>query len=337
MEKSINSDPVQVALASEDNYFCGLLVTGASIAHFAAASADLCFTILDCGISNKNFQLFESIIREQHGKTVIRRLVLSEADFRCFPDWHGNKAAYARLKLPELLKDISHIIYCDCDFLWIADIAKLWGVRNKNIPLFSTRDLNQAVKKAEQSWYRSHGLEVNIEKYFCSGLSFFNLELFRKQGLSRKAIEFVLAHPDLGSADQTALNAVLNGTQSIVNQSWQRFSRDSPIETLVAPMALHYAGDVPWKISKRSHMLTDVQLLWFRFNASIRRISLWQSLRLHYSAFDIIFYRITFKTIMCVPFFRWAFNLMLSKTGRWGFYERMGHEQFKQLMHLLTF
>ena len=219
----------------------------------------------------------------------------------------------------------------------MADIAKLWEMRSDNVPFMSTKDLNETIKAVEFNWYKDRSVDVNMDKYFCAGLSFFNLSEFRKHEFASKAITFVHAHPDVGSADQTALNVTLNGAQKIIDQSWQRFSRDSPIETLFAPMALHYAGDVPWKISKRSHMLTDVQLLWFRFNASIRGISLWQSLRLHYSAIEIILNRIIFKTIMNVPIFRWVFNRILARTGRWGFYEKMEKKQFNNLMQLLTF
>ena len=329
---------IEIALASENNYFCGLLVTGASIAHFAAPNAVLSFTILDNGISDGNFSFFERVVNSQHSRSTIRRIKLSEKDMSKFPDWHGNKTAYARLMLPDLLhKDITHIIYCDVDFLWMADIAKLWEKRDDNLPFVSAKDLNPAIKCGEAYWYKRHGLDVDIDNYFCTGLSFFNLSQFRERGLAQKAIEFVLSHPDVGSADQTALNAVINGEQKIVEQCWQRFSRDSPVETLVAPMALHYAGDVPWKISKRSHMLTDVQLLWFKFNASIRGISLWQSLKLHYSVFEIIFNRLMFKVVIGVPPFRWVFDWLLAKTGRWGFYEKMEWRQFRDLMRLLTF
>lgn len=328
---------VNVALASENNYFCGLLVTAASIAHFAKPNIVLDFTILDNGISDENFLLFERTLRSLHGQLSIHRVRLSKSEMAAFPDWHGNKAAYSRLMLPDILpENVRHIVYCDVDFLWLADISQLWDERRDDVPFISARDLNPFIKRVEHKWYKTIGLEVDMDRYFCSGLSFFNVAMFRDEGLSKRAIDFVLAHPDVGSADQTALNAVLAGRQKIVDQRWQRFSRDSPIETLAAPMALHYAGDVPWKISKRSHMLTDVQLLWFRFDASIRGITLWRSLRMHYSLLEIVLYRITFRIVMGVPVFRRAFNWLLAKTGRWPFYEKMERGQFRDLMKLLT-
>lgn len=331
-------EKIEIALASENNYFCGLLITAASIAHFADSDVTLSFTILDNGITDSNYLQLERTLLSQHKHCILNRIKISEQDFSGLPLWHGNRTTWARLLLPKLLSaEVKHIIYSDVDFLWIADIAELWSKKDNVIPFISTKDLNSTIKKGEDNWYKARNIEVDMENYFCAGLSFFNLSYFRENDTAQKAIDFALQHPDVGSPDQTSLNAVLTGRHKIIDQQWQRFSRDSPVETLLAPMALHYAGDVPWKISKRSRMITDVQLLWFRFNASIRKITLWQSLRLHYSAIEIIIYRLLFKLIMGTPPLRWGFNRFLSLTGRWGFYERLNKKQFKTLLDLLTF
>jgi lipopolysaccharide biosynthesis glycosyltransferase len=328
---------VEIALASENNYFCGLLVTATSIAHFADQNTVLSFTILDNGISDSNYSFLEKTILERHKRSILQRIKISDANFSGLPLWHGNKAAYARLLLPKLLPDnVTHIIYSDVDFLWMADITNLWDMKNDEIPFISAKDLNEIIKSGESRWCKTRNIHIDMENYFCSGLSFFNLSFFRKNNTAQKIINLILQYPDIGSPDQTALNVVLNGRHKIVDQCWQRFSRDSPVETITAPMALHYAGDAPWIISKRSRMITDIQLLWFRHNASIRKITLWQSLRLHYSTVEIITYRILFKLIMNTPL-RWAFNLFLAKTGRWGFYEQLKKNQFKILMSQLTF
>ena len=116
---------IEIALASENNYFCGLLVTGASIAHFAAPDAELNFTILDNGISDINFSFFEDSITSQHKKSTIHRLKMSENDMSSFPDWHGNKATYARLKLPELLsEDITHVMSISYGWLTLRNYGK---------------------------------------------------------------------------------------------------------------------------------------------------------------------------------------------------------------------
>ena len=328
---------VEIALASENNYFCGLFVTATSIARFANNDCRLSFTILDVGISNDNYNLLVKTVLRFHHDSTFNRVHIKDEDLKDFPDWHGNKAAYARLLLPRIMpQSVSHVIYCDVDFLWQDDISELWNLRDDVSALISAKDVNSFVNKFESIWYASKGLKVDVSKYFCSGLSFFNLAIFRKENLDTKTIEFVRRYPDVGSADQTALNAILNGRQRLVNQKWQTFSRDSPIEEIEPPCVIHYAGDPPWKISHKSRMLTDVQLLWFRFNASAREISLWKSLRQHYSVFEIVVYRLVFFTIM-KTFLRSIFNMFMKHTGRWPFYEAMSRPHFKRAMKFLTF
>lgn len=328
---------VEIALASENNYFCGLFVTATSIARFANDDCRLSFTILDVGISNNNYNLLVKTVLRFHHDSTFNRVHIKDEELKDFPDWHGNKAAYARLLLPRIMpRSVSHVIYCDVDFLWQDDISELWNLRDDVSALISAKDVNSFVNKFESIWYASKGLKVDVSKYFCSGLSFFNLEIFRKENLDTKTIEFVRRYPDVGSADQTALNAILNGRQRLVNQKWQTFSRDSPIEEIEPPCVIHYAGDPPWKISRKSRMLTDVQLLWFRFNASAREISLWKSLRQHYSVFEIVVYRLVFFTIMKTVL-RSIFNMFMKHTGRWPFYEAMSRSHFKRAMKFLTF
>lgn len=44
-----------------------------------------------------------------------------------FQSFHGTgKTTYARLLLPDLLSDVTYVIYTDVDILWLADIAELW-------------------------------------------------------------------------------------------------------------------------------------------------------------------------------------------------------------------
>ncbi len=329
---------VEVALASESCYSCGLLVTMASIARYANQDCHLSFTILDTGITDENYNDILRTVNRLHENCSFQRVHIDENELDGFPVWHGNKTAFARLLLPRIMPaSVRHVIYCDVDFLWMIDIEELWMLRDEESPFISARDVNEVVRRWERRWYESVCVHVDMSKYFCTGISFFNLDAFRREDLSRQTIDFIFSHPDVGSADQTALNAVLGGRQKLVEQKWQIFSRDSPVEDIMPPCALHYAGDPPWKISRRSHMLTDVQLLWFRFDASIRGISVWRSLRRHYGPFRIVVSRIVFLVVMGTPPVRALFNAFMRATGRWGFYEKMSRKQFRFMMRFLTF
>ena len=315
-------EKIALALASDGNYFCGLFVTAASIARFADAKVELVFNILDGGISDEDWTYFVSRVKGLHKESEFRRIRLDEDRFAGFASWHGSKMTYARLLLPSLLPNDEFVVYCDVDFLWMDDVAKLWALRDRSVPLMSVPDVNETVKGWERAWFEGNGMVLDMTRYFCAGLILFNLRLFRAESLAEKSLAFIDAyHPPMN--DQAALNEVVKGRHVLLPIHWQLYSRDSPIESFVPPFVLHYAGDIPWKISKRSHMLTDVQLLWFVFDASIRGISAWRSLRRYYSACEIVFYRVTFKMVMGFPPLKATFDALMRKLGRWGFYEKL--------------
>lgn len=326
------SDRIAIALAADSNYFCGLMVTATSIARFAHKDAHLVFNILDGGIADSDFAFLEGRIKALHGRSEINRISVDDAQFDGFPIWHGSRMTYARLLLPRLLPDDDFVVYCDVDFLWMDDIADLWRIRDAAIPLMGTRDVNEVITSSENAWFERNGLKVDIGRYFCAGFVFVNLKVFREEGLAERALDLIRSHPDIPMNDQTALNAVVEGRHRLLPAKWQMFSRDSPIELFDRlPFVIHYAGDVPWKISKRSHMLTDIQLLWFHFDAAVRGISVWQSLRRHYSACEIVLNRVTFKMVMGFPPLKFAFDALMRKLGRWGFYEKLPPHVFADL------
>ena len=101
-------------------------------------------------------------------------------------------------------------------------------------------------------------------------------------------------------------------------------------------LVLHYAGEPPWSISNTSKMLTDTQLLWFCFDATIRGCTTWQSLRRYYSAMQIIISRLTFKIIMSTTITRHLFYWLLKSLGRWKFKETIPKKRFRKFMQQLT-
>ena len=188
----------------------------------------------------------------------------------------------------------------------------------------------------EREWFNRHGIPFNADRYFCSGLSFFNLEVFRKQDLTKSICMFLRKHQDLMLPDQTALNVLVGNEFGLLPQCWQVIPRHVPDSIFEDSIVLHYAGEPPWAISKVSKMLTDTQLLWFRFDATIRGCTTWQSLRRYYSAPRIILSRVVFKIIMSSKVTRHVFYRVLKSLGRWKFKEAIPRRRFKQLMEQLA-
>ena len=325
------SDTVEIALASDAQYFCGLLVTAASIAKFANPGTALSFNILDGGIQDKDYDYLLSCVTSINPKSTFTRhkLNLENTYLSKTSAYLGSKMTYARLLLPFLLPDCDYVIYSDIDILWLADIERVWKLRSPSCPYISSPESCRGTLEMEKRWFNEHGLAFTDGKYFCAGFSFFNLKLFREQDISLRVFDFLQRHGATNCADQTGLNAVLGSQVQLLPRNWQLFPRngisDSDIKSQVL---IHYAGEAPWRASRQTHLLTDTQLLWFRFDALIRGISLWQSLRMHYSQKVIILWRTLFGAISCGLGSR-LFRYYMYRSGRGCFNERLSSKATK--------
>lgn len=309
-------DIVEVALPSDQNYVCGLVATAASMAKYCDKSVTLCINVLDGGIHDDTFADFEKLITGIKPNTTFRRLKIDEHVFDGYPAWSGNRMTYARLMLSELLPDKDHVIYCDTDYLWLCDVTRLWRLRDDKVILQSSRDGVPQTEVRESAWYAANGFKFDPERYFCAGLSFYNLRLFREEKIIFQVSDFLVKHPDVEFADQTAMNVLLGERVRLLPQTWQLFSRDLTNEDLQKGCAIHFAGEVPWRrLGLWVNTITDTMLLWHKFNAGLRGISAWKSLRGWYSASEIIRRRMTFH-FATLPVVKHLFFLLLKLTGR---------------------
>jgi len=285
-------DTIEIALAANEPYFCGMLVTACSIAKFARNDCRLSFTILDGGIGVANRNFLEERLEHFHPETDVRYLEVNDDLFAAYPDWHGNKMAYARLMLPTALPDVDWIVYCDVDFLWLRDVAELWAERDEHIAFIGVQDLSELTRKSEKVWFENRGYPFDMDNYFCSGLCFMNLKAFREEHLVDRIMDVLDKHKDIQFPDQAALNIVTWGRRKLVDGCWQRFARNLTQEDLDSGVVIHHAGAIPWKReSHRINPLSDVILLWHQCNAEFRQLSVWRSLRMWFGPTYILWHR----------------------------------------------
>lgn len=119
--------------------------------------------------------------------------------------FHGNWMAYGRLLLPELLPDVSRVIYLDSDL-----------IVNVSLDLFSTlvpdSSAHALAAVSEEPFCESCDRELGIRlgldgnaPYFNSGVLYLNLDLWRDGRLTEECLQFAKKH---GVYDQSALNVV---------------------------------------------------------------------------------------------------------------------------------
>lgn len=282
---------VEIALASDDKYFQGLLVTAVSMVEHASGDAELSFNILDGGISQENFSFFEKRIAELNPLASINRITVDQLSLRQFPQYWSSKMTYARLLLPIVLSNVDFVIYSDVDFIWLADVSLLWQQRNEAVAILAPHDQMEETLSIEEQWFADHHMAFNRGQYFCAGLAILNLRKFREESYMMKVIGFLRDHEDVRFADQTALNAILLNDASLLDNKWHTLTACAQKSSLHHPTALHFAGDAPWKISKREDLLSDTAMLWFRYYAHAIGSSTWKCLISKFSLAQILFKR----------------------------------------------
>ena len=309
-------DRIQVALASDERYFEGLLVTAGSIALHASPDRDIDLHVIDGGISDNSFHFLLDTLQRLNPRIACHRLFPDKAIFDRLPSYCGSKMTFLRILLPELLAGVDSVIYCDVDFLWCHDIARLWDLRRSDVILQSVSELLDKTLATEERWGKEQAIDLHLDTYFCAGLCLFNLARMRACGTFSAFMDFIARHKDVQFADQSVLNAILRSNEdyALLPLEWQRYTYNIRQEHVDQPFVLHYAGATPWSTTR---ILSDAVLLWFRFDAKLRRQSTWKSVRRYYSPFKVFGSRLFFLVATSTSL-GWAVRLLLKAFGREG-------------------
>ena len=300
-------ETIDIALASDHRYFCGLLVASVSMARHAARDVALRFNVLDGGLTDEDWRTLHEKLQIEHPRVVVRAFRIDESHFGSFPAWSwGSRMAYARLALPELLADAEFVLYCDVDFLWQADVAELWALRDRRHAIQGHPDGWKLTCLRESAWFARNGIPFDPERYVCTGLLVMNLGMWREQGLERKVMAFLSEHPDVPYAEQTAVNAVVTDV-GLLPRKWHRFSREMTRLDVGGECAIHFAGDTPWCCNWRAQPLGEAALAWHRFYGNLTGIGTWRSLRRSFPLQDVVLRRMLGLIVRCrvtrAPFF----------------------------------
>lgn len=314
---------VEIALASDRNYFRGMAVTACSIAKHADERSKIRFHLLHIGFTEDDKVWLTEKIKAFHRLSEIVYYDVSDVDMSDFPVYASSKMTYARLVLPRLLPGIRYVLYSDVDILWLDDICGLWALR-ESVGLFGcVREPSAATVAIEYKWFSAEDLPFDADRYFCAGISLYNLNEVRRRDAFSAVLEFGRTHKGYNCADQSMLYGALGDEVFLLPDKWQVFPRNGVPGKKGDPMVLHYAGEAPWKFSRLSRMLTDVQLLWFEMAAEVFGETKWRSLRRFYSAWEIVVYRMIFLLIFRLPPVHALFRAWLKKSGRGPFEEAL--------------
>lgn len=313
-------DSIVVAFAADQNYFDGLLVSAGSMARHASSDVWITWIILDGGIRNDDMAFLGKVIQTAHKKSIIRVIDFVAALPNDVMPYKGSVMAYARLYLAGLLPEYDFVLYSDVDFLWLADVKKLWGLRDNRFLVQSTIDECISVKgwKPEDEWAERHGIVLNRESYFCSGLCLFNLAKLR-EGMLDYVFDMWRKYPDVPLADQTVMNVVFPPNEiGLLPLKWQRLVCELTPEKISGEVVLHYAGVAPWK-AINTKFLTDVIWAWFHEYSKLCNVSMWKAVGKVHNVCFAVASRMAFCLAVNFIWAKWFLRRILRLTGHEGY------------------
>ncbi len=272
-----SSLPYSVVFASDARGLLPLTVAAWSLLEAAGGQTVYHVYILSDGIPAQEQERIHSLLSRAGSQHEVRFLDIGDVftkylniNEEIWTAAHWPRVAWARIALAELLPDVSRTLYLDIDTLVCTDLA----------PLFAT-DMGDAalgVVLEHESHEHSHfnerlGIPQECPGYFNSGVLLMNLNVFRRDGLVKKVMDYAWEHSDvLICPDQDALNGALcdrlcrlhprwNWHDGLTRQIlkwdssarlWRGNSPKESIEAALYPGILHYQGrHKPWRYNHR--------------------------------------------------------------------------------------
>ncbi len=270
-------ETIVLVCAADNNYAMPLAVTACSVLENLSCDYQIHLFIIDGGIADENKHRIERslnlnrcqiefIPKPDSSFTVVQDVVnyLSKVTPEELQHVAGSVAAYYRLFITELLpSSIDRVIYLDCDLVVNADLSKLWKAHFNDTYILAVQDMwVPYVSSIKGVPYQKLGISAS-SKYFNSGVMVIDLQKWRADSITTKAIEYLKTYQhDIRAHDQDVLNGLFadkwgelapswNLTPAIIDlfSSWQEspFSESEYHQLIERPSIIHFATNrKPW-------------------------------------------------------------------------------------------
>jgi lipopolysaccharide biosynthesis glycosyltransferase len=262
-----------VVYASDDRGVTPLGVAIYSLLSNASETTAYKVYVLSNGISNANIERLTGIAKGERSRHRIVFIDVSELAATC--DLPVNErwpvTAWTRVFIPKLLpEDERLVLYCDIDTLVCRDLKALFEtpLRGKAIGA-----VLEHVSRKGSHFNERLGMPLDCPGYFNSGVMILDLDVFRKQDLIGKILQYAKEYSDkLTCPDQDALNGALCDNLQPIHHKWnwhdgmtrlilkrsikssmnRGATLEDSVESALRPGILHYQGpNKPWRYNHR--------------------------------------------------------------------------------------
>ena len=249
MKKSI----FNICYSADNNYVEQLGVSIASILKSSAEDESFNFFILTAGIDGENRKKLEELkkIKDFNIKYIsvnpdeFKNCKLLNQTDKEMSHYHVTLPTYFRYKIGSLLKDISKVLYLDCDII----------IKKSLKPLFETDLGNNFFGMVKDAESEKEAKRLGLKNYFNAGVMLINLDLWRKENLEEKLFKYSKENIDkILWQDQDVINLVCSERIKELKNEWnfQFFLYDfmdyqGLVKELKDASILHFAGRFkPW-------------------------------------------------------------------------------------------
>jgi lipopolysaccharide biosynthesis glycosyltransferase len=173
--------------------------------------------------------------------------------FEKFPTYmQTSRIIYARLLIPCWFSPtVGRVLYLDTDTLVLDDLTPLWKMDMQGAVIGAVLDgLDPQLKRAAAG---VHDLP-RVRDYFNSGVLLIDLDRWRAERVSERALKYLAEYPEPRFPDQDALNVVCDGRWKKLDQRWnfQDHHKTSfaDMSSKQRPAIVHFVtGAKPWNPS----------------------------------------------------------------------------------------
>ena len=307
---TVEIESVVVGCAADNNYAMPLTVVARSALENLSCNYKMQLFVIDGGITDMNKQKLkcsldlnrcqiEFIPKPDTWLVAIQDVLnyLSASTPTELQHITASAVAYYRLFIAELLPpDIDRVIYLDCDLVVKDDLSNLWKADFNDTYVLAVQDMwVPYVSSMKGVPYQKLGILAG-SKYFNSGMLVINLQKWRSDGITTKAIEYLKTYQqDIRAHDQDVLNGLFAGqwgeldpkwnlTPAIIDlfPSWQEspFSEEVYQRLIDSPSIIHFATNrKPW--NSRHTLFKDAFFEYVDKTAwSGWRLTFWRRLKL---------------------------------------------------------
>lgn len=247
------SDEIRIALCLDSGYAPWAATTMASCLRVNPGRGVAFDVVHDCSLSERDIDGFQKIA-DEGGSSVEFHAIDPSSGLDGLPtNAEFGNVVWLRLYLPEILTDVSRILYLDSDTFVAGHLRELWETPLGDAPLAAVANVVEPPMRAHVA-----GFGINYPGgYFNSGVLLMNLERMRAEASLEQLLRFAVDHRrELVWPDQDVLNAVFSdrwlslharfNAQSVLwhPQGWalEVFREDEVSDAKRAPVVRHFEG-----------------------------------------------------------------------------------------------